>query len=148
MNAYANQMNQYKNSQILNASPEQILIMLYDGAIRFTRQAVLGIEEDRPSLKLEGVSRAMAIIAEFSNTLDREAGGEIADNLDGLYYFMMNELAEARTQNSVTKLRAVEHILLDLREGFVGAIEVNRSATQPPPVAGDASEAKRVAVSF
>ncbi len=145
MNAYA---NQYRNNQILNASPEQILIMLYDGAIRFTRQAILGIEENRPSLKLEGVSRAMAIIAEFSNTLDREVGGDIAENLDGLYYFMMTELAEARTQNSVPKLRAVENILLDLREGFTGAIEINRSAMQPPPVAGDTSEAKRVAVSF
>lgn len=147
MNAYANQMNHYKNSQILNASPEQILIMLYDGAIRFTRQAILGIEEDRPSLKLEGVSRVMAIIAEFSNTLDREVGGEIAENLDGLYYFMMNELSEARTQNSVPKLRAVENILLDLREGFVGAIEINRGVMQPP-VAADVGEAKRVAVSF
>src|SRR6056297_813138 len=114
MNAYANQMNQYKNSQILNASPEQILIMLYDGAIRFTRQAILGIEENRPSLKLEGVSRAMAIIAEFSNTLDRDIGGEIAENLDGLYHFMMRELIIARSENSIAKLRVVEELLIDL----------------------------------
>lgn len=144
MNAYA---NQYRNNQILSASPEQILIMLYDGAIRFTRQAILGIEEGRPSLKLEGISRALAIIAEFSNTLDREVGGEIAENLDGLYFFMMNELSAARTQNSVPKLHTVENILLELREGFTGAIEINRGATQHP-VIGNASESKRVAVSF
>jgi len=145
MNAYA---NQYRNNQILGASSEQILIMLYDGAIRFTRQAIFGIEEDRPSQKLESISRAMAIIAEFSNTLDREMGGDIAENLDGLYCFMMNELSEARTLNSVPKLRAVEHVLLDLREGFAGAIEISRREMQPLPVIGEASEQKRVAVSF
>lgn len=126
MNAYA---NQYQNNQILSASPEQILIMLYDGAIRFTRQAILGIEEGRPSMKMEGISRAMAIIAEFSNTLDREVGGEIADNLDGLYHFMMREMTAARSENSIAKLQVVEALLLDLRSTWLEAIEINRKAS-------------------
>ena len=128
MNAYA---KQYQNNHILSASPEQILIMLYDGAIRFTRQGILGIEENRPSLKLEGISRALAIIAEFSNTLDREVGGEIADNLDALYHFMMRELTDARSENSVARLRVVEALLLDLRATWAEAIEINRKASHP-----------------
>lgn len=129
MNSYA---NQYRNNHILNASREQILIMLYDGAIRFTRQAILGIEDNRPSLKLEGISRALAIIAEFSNTLDREVGGEIADNLDALYHFMMRELTAARSENSVARLRVVEDLLLDLRATWAQAIEINRQASLAP----------------
>ena len=67
MNSY--NMNQYQQNQVNTASPEQILLMLYDGAIRFTRRAISGIEENKPELKLSGVAKAMAIIAEFSNSL-------------------------------------------------------------------------------
>ena len=52
MNAYT---QQYQQNQILTASPEQILVMLYDGAIRFTRQAMQGIETKNTSLKLDGI---------------------------------------------------------------------------------------------
>ncbi len=149
MNAY---MNQYQNNHILNASSEQILIMLYDGAIRFTRQAVLGIEENKPSMKLEGISRAMAIVAEFSNTLDREVGGEIADNLDGLYHFMMRELTAARSESSVDRLRVVEDLLLDLRSTWAEAIEINRKASHsnvvPSSPTEDDGSRSRLAVSM
>jgi flagellar protein FliS len=100
--------------------------MLYDGAIRFTRQAIMGIEENRPSLKLEGISRAMAIVAEFANTLDHKVGGEIAENLDGLYSFMIRELTEAR-KGDVAKLQVVEGLLVDLRTTWIEAIEIVRS---------------------
>lgn len=74
MNAYT---QQYQQNQILSASPEQILIMLYDGAIRFTRQAIAGVEEEDRLKKLDGTRRAMAIISEFANTLDHEVGGDL-----------------------------------------------------------------------
>ena len=131
MSAY-NQQN-YLQNQILTASPERILIMLYDGAIRFTRQAIMGIEENRPSLKLEGISRAMAIVAEFANTLDHQMGGEIAENLDGLYHFIIRELTEAR-KGDVAKLRVVEGLLVDLRTTWVEAIEIARNETAVDPV--------------
>jgi flagellar protein FliS len=125
MNAYAQQKS-YRQNQILTASPEQILIMLYDGAIRFVRQAIEGIENDKPSRKLEGISRAMAIVAELSNTLDREVGGEMAENLDSLYHFMIREMTEARKDNSVPRLKVVDDLLSDLRETWMEAIEINR----------------------
>ena len=137
MNAYT---QHYQQNQILTASPEQILIMLYDGAIRFTRQAMQGIESSRPSLKLEGISRAMAIIAELANTLDHEVGGEIAANLDGLYHFMMRELTTARRDNDLDRLKTVEHLLLDLRSTWVEAIAVARQEKAGPSVAAPQTE--------
>lgn len=145
MNAYS---NRYRNNQVMTASPEQILIMLYDGAIRFVRQAGQAIEEGRPADKAKAIGKAMAIITEFSNTLNFEVGGTIADDLYRLYDFTIRELSAVNARSDVKRLEAVERILLDLREGFAGAIEINRNATQPPPVSGDASEAKRVALSF
>ena len=135
MNAY---MNQYQQNQIDTASREQILIMLYDGAIRFTRQARQAMDSGDNKLKMEKISRAMAIVTEFSNTLDREVGGEMADNLDALYHFMIRELTSANLQNDPEKLEVVIGLLTDLRETWMQAIEIARQEQKSKtPVAND-----------
>ena len=136
MNAY---VNQYKNNQVLNASPEQILIMLFDGAIRFCRQAMMAHEQQDYKQMAERISKVMAIVCEFSNSLNREVGGEIAENLDALYSYMTRELTRANLKKEKDALESVEKILLDLREGFAGAVEVNRSqqmGAREPAMAG------------
>jgi flagellar protein FliS len=123
MNAY---MNQYQQNHISTATPEQILIMLYDGAIRFTRQAIMAGENGNQVQKLERISKTLAIITEFSNTLNHEIGGQIAADLDGLYQFMIRELNAARKDESGKKLKTVEGLLVDLRQTWGEAIEINR----------------------
>ena len=123
--------SQYLRNQILSASPEQILIMLYDGAIRFTHQAISGIEENNLEMMTHGIRRAMAIITEFSNTLNHEIGGAIADNLDALYSFMVRELTLANLHRDKEKLRVVENLLVGLRATWAEAIEINRSVINP-----------------
>ncbi len=130
MNAYANQMNHYRENQILNASPEQILIMLYDGAIRFCREAQIALEAGDLHKQAEKVSRAMAIVTEFSNTLNREVGGDIAENLDALYAFMNRELVRANLERDPSGIKTVEVLLSDLRETWVEAIDLNRQASR------------------
>ena len=132
MNAY---MNQYQNNQILSASPEQILILLYDGSIRFCRQAIHAMEAGQRKVQAEKISRAMAIICEFANTLDHKVGGEIATDLDALYSFMTRELTRANLQNDREALETVEDLLTGLRETWVEAIEINRQPVKPVPVA-------------
>jgi flagellar secretion chaperone FliS len=122
MNAYT---NQYQQNLIYTATPEQILIMLYDGAIRFTRQAMIAEEQGNQIHKLERISKTMAIIVEFSNTLNHDIGGEIAANLDGLYQFMIRELNAARKDTTGEKLKTVEGLLVDLRETWGQAIDIN-----------------------
>lgn len=128
MNAYTNQyqQNQYQQNQIYTATPEQILLMLYDGAIRFTRQAMMAAENGNQAQKLERISKTMAIIVEFSNTLNHEVGGQIAADLDGLYQFMIRELNAARKDDTGEKLKTVERLLVDLRETWSQAVEINR----------------------
>jgi len=145
MNAY---MGQYNNNQILTASPEQILIMLYDGAIRFCRQAMTAMDDGQRTLQGEKVNRAMAIICEFSNTLDYEVGGEIAEDLDALYGFMTRELINANLKNERKSLETVEGLLINLRATWVEAIEINRNEKpQPAAIAGDSSQ-RHIAASF
>lgn len=121
MNAY---LNQYRNNQVKTAKPEQLLIMLYDGAIRFARQAREAMSMGDRVKKLEMISKTMAIITEFSNTLDREVGGEIADNLDALYDFMIRELTQANLKNDEQRLEVVEQLLVDLRTTWAEAIHI------------------------
>lgn len=118
--------NQYQQNQVNTASPEQILLMLYDGAIRFTKEAIAGVEEDRPDMRRHGVSKAMAIITEFSNTLNHEIGGKIAEDLHELYAFMIRELTSANMDNDVDKLHVVKKLLVDLRQTWGQAVDINR----------------------
>ena len=127
MNAY---VNQYQNNQILNASPEQILILLYDGSIRFCRQAIHAMDAGDRTTQAEKISRTMAIICEFANTLDHEVGGDMAADLDALYGFMVRELTRANVQNDRKALETVEDLLSGLREAWVEAIEINRGGTK------------------
>jgi len=123
MNAY---MNQYHENQILTASKEQILIMLYDGAIRFCRQAMAANNAGNRTVKLEKSGKVLAIVTEFSNSLNHEIGGDIAENLDALYHFMIRELMESRKVDSNDHLQVVETLLLDLRQTWAEAIEINK----------------------
>ncbi len=121
MNPY---VNHYQQNQVQTASSEQILLMLYEGAIRFTKQARMAMEEGDRITKLEKVSRAMAIITELSNTLDFETGGEIAENLDGLYAFMTRELTRSNIENNPEPLQTVIDLLSELHEGWVQAVDI------------------------
>ncbi len=123
MNAY---MNQYHNNSVQTASQEQILLMLYDGAIRFVRQASDAIEANEWGDKLVYADKAIAIITEFRNTLDHSVGGEIAANLDSLYEFMLREIVRAKVSNSSEPLKPVLRILNELRETWAEAIEIAR----------------------
>ncbi len=143
MNAY---MHQYQNNSVMTASPEKILIMLYDGAIRFVRQSKQAIEAGRHADKAHSLSKAIAIITEFSNTLDYEIGGEIALDLSRLYDFMVRELVAVNAHNDVQRLAPVENILLELREAFVGAIAIN-SANAAPQAATAPAGYQRLAAS-
>ena len=124
MNQY--NMNQYQQNQISTASPERILLMLYDGAIRFTRRAIQGVEENNFEQRRVGISKTMAIIAEFSNSLNHEVGGKIAEDLDSLYDFMLRQLTGANLDNDIEKLKVVEKLLMDLRGTWAEAIEINK----------------------
>lgn len=123
MNAY---MNQYQQNQVMTASREQILIMLYDGAIKFCRQAIAANKEGNVTEKLGRISKVFAIVTEFSDSLNHEIGGEIAADLDGLYQFMIRELNSARKDTTGIHLENVEKLLIDLRLTWGEAVEINK----------------------
>ena len=127
----------------MSASREQILLMLYDGAIRFTRQAMYGIEEDNIAVFHHGIKKTMAIITEFSNSLDHAIGQEIAENLDALYNFMIRELTLANLHKDIEKLKTVEKLLVDLRATWGEAVEINEKEQMHQALASQAGSTVR-----
>src|SRR5882762_3975542 len=100
-------LGSYANVAVATADPGALVVQLFDGAQRFLRQARLALEAaDQPGFAY-AVTRAHAIIAELSNALDREAGGEVAANLDRLYDFMLRYLTEGLTQKSGSHIERV-----------------------------------------
>ncbi len=127
MNAYT---NQYQQNHIATASREQILLMLYDGAIRFAKQAKQGIIDEDMEIKGRYIGKTMAIISEFSTSLDHEVGGKIAADLDALYNYIINELSKANVKNTTEPLDIVIGMLQDLRNTWAEAIEINTIENQ------------------
>lgn len=114
----------YNNSMIhLTDRKDKVLLMLYDGALKFVRFARTGIEEQSPRIKGENISKILAILTELDCALDRENGGPLAENLSRLYQYMMSRLTVANIDSNTEALDEVEALLSELREGFEGAIK-------------------------
>ncbi len=102
---------------------EEILLILYERALAAVRIAQRGIEEKNAKLRGENISRVMAILTEFDCALDREKGGELAENLSVLYRYLMDRLTVANVKNDAEALEEVERLLGKLYEGFKGAAQ-------------------------
>jgi flagellar secretion chaperone FliS len=107
----------YRANAVLTASPEQLVVMLYDGAIRFLRQAEALFEEGAWPQAIERIGRAQAIVDELLCTLNMDAG-ELPQRLESIYVFCGAHLREARLRKDVVRVRQVAQLLGDLREAW------------------------------
>lgn len=107
-----------------DASPHQLVQMLLAGALDRLAQAKGGVlRQDRPQ-KLQGVAKAVAIIEHLRLNLDREAGGEIASNLENLYDYMVRRLLKANVDDDVKIIDEVAGLLRDVKSAW-DAIPMN-----------------------
>jgi flagellar protein FliS len=119
MSAYAPAPNAYRESAVLTATPEQLVVMLYDGANRFLTQSAIAMRDSRPALAGEKLRRAEAIIDELLATLDMSVG-QIAEQLQALYLFFKEHLSAARLEQSAAKVEEVARLMRELRSAWAG----------------------------
>ena len=117
MSAYAPAPNAYRESAVLTATPEQLVVMLYDGANRFLTQSAIAMRDGRAGLAGEKLRRAEAIIDELLATLDMSVG-EIADRLQALYLFFKEHLMSARLKQDAEKVDEVAGFMRELRASW------------------------------
>lgn len=115
-------MNPYLKNQIETSSPEQILVLLYDGAIKFLNQAKIGIENKDIELTHNNLIKAQNIISELRDTLDMEIGGELANNLYALYNYFNRRLVQANIKKEIEPVDEVLEHLRGLRDTWKQAI--------------------------
>jgi flagellar secretion chaperone FliS len=121
MNAYATSSHaSYRESAILTAPPEQLVIMLYDGCHRFLLQAISAMREGSIVEAGERLGRATAIIDELQCTLNL-AAGDVAQRLAGIYVFSRRHLAEGLCERDPEKFAQVDRLLSQLRDAWVQA---------------------------
>lgn len=131
---YANPYKQYKQTAVETASPERLVIMLYDGAIRFLRQAKDAVEGNRIEEANSFIGRTQDIINEFIVTLDLSVGG-IARNLFSLYDYWNRRLIEANLKKDPQILLEVLGQVEEMRETWAQAA-IKYKEEQPKAVGG------------
>jgi len=126
MSSTARGLSSYRNTQVQSRTPLELVVMLYDGALRFVNDA--RETHARRDLRARGqaISKALAIIGELQNTLDIEKGGEVAEQLDNLYTYISSRLLDVTLKQDIAACDEVHKLLSTLREGWAQA------ALQPP----------------
>lgn len=118
-----NAFQKYKQTSVQSASREKLLLMLYEGAIRFMKQAIIAIDGKDIAGRGMNIGRAFDIVNELNNTLNHEAGPEIAKNLEQLYMFISEQLTKANATGQKKPLEDSLKIMETLYSGWVEAIE-------------------------
>lgn len=124
MNPY---LKQYQKNEVETASPEKILILLYDGAIQFLNKAKIAMEQKNIPEIHNNIIGCENIIMEFINTVDEENGGDFAVRIKALYEYFYNTLVQANMKKDVTKIDEVLKHLVELRATWKQAIAMVNS---------------------
>lgn len=119
-NAYA----KYNTSKVLTASPAELTLMLYEGAIKFCNIAIVGIEQKDISKAHTNIVKVQRIIDEFRSTLDRKY--PVAEDFDRVYVYLLRRLLEANVKKDKAILEEVNMHLRSMRDNWKEVMRVNK----------------------
>ncbi|MGI5858998.1 MAG: flagellar export chaperone FliS [Tepidanaerobacteraceae bacterium] len=110
INAY----QQYQYNSIMSASPEHLMIMMFEGAIKFVKLARKDIEEKNMAGANYNLTRAQDIITELDQSLDMSY--DVSENLSGVYDFIYRQLVDANIKKDIQILDVVESMMTELKD--------------------------------
>lgn len=115
-------MKQYQrvsvHSEVFEASPHRLIQMLMEGALERIAQARGAIQRERFAEKGELIGKSISIIGGLREPLDHEVGGELSQNLESLYEYMISRLLEANRGNDIAALDEVSSLLREVKSGW------------------------------
>lgn len=124
MNA-ATTANAYKTQQIMTASPEELTLMLYNGAIKFIAESIQALEKKNYEQSHQSNMRAQEIVREFMATLDMRY--EVSQNWFKLYEFIEYCLIQGNVQKDIVKLEEAKSMLQEFRDTWFQAMKQARA---------------------
>ena len=114
--------NSYRTLAVETAGPGRLILMLFDGALRFLHAAETGFEEEDLRERNEAINnnliRVQNIVIELQRSLDLEQGGDFARNMYALYDFMMTQIMDANMKKQIEPIRTVGRLLGEIREAW------------------------------
>lgn len=119
-NAYA----QYQNNKVLTASPGELTLMLYDGAIKFCNQAIVGVEQKEIEKAHNNIKKIQRIIDYLRQTLDMSY--EVAQDFENMYVYITRRLFEADIKKDKEILEEVNTHLHAIRDNWKEVMRINR----------------------
>ena len=135
----ANPLNAYRQTQIKTANQGQLIVMLYDGALRNVQTAIESLDHKQHKYDVVNTSiiKAQDIIGELMASLDLERGGDIGKNLFSLYLFMNRQLLEANLKKDAAPLLGVKKMLTELRDAWSQIAAKTPAPSGPGPAGVD-----------
>lgn len=113
----------YKKTSVQTASKEQILLMLYQAAIKNCKKAIQAIDEQKVAKKGEYIGKLQDIVIELNNSLDFEVGGDVARELSSLYDFVLYSSTQANIHKDKAPLEGCLNVLNTLYDGWAQAVK-------------------------
>ena len=115
----------YRRNQVLNAPPEQLTLMLYNGCLKFIDEGTAAVKEKKYENANTSLQKAQRIISEFRLTLNMDY--EISHQLLPLYNYVYDRLVEGNMRSDVAQLNEAREIISELRDSWVGAMKKARA---------------------
>lgn len=131
MNTLSNTANTYKQQQVLTASPEQLILMLYNGCVRFMNEAEKAMEEKNIEKAHNSCLKAQNIVLELITTLNMDY--PISKELFLLYDYVEHELIQANMKKDPACIANARTVMNNIREGWVEAMKIARTESQVQP---------------
>jgi flagellar protein FliS len=123
--------NTYQEIAVQTSSPTKLVVMLYEGAIRFLGQSVAAIQSRDIDRKRQSIDRAMAVIQHLQSTLDRDKGGDVAAELDRLYIYITSKILEGSTKLQTAPLEEAIKLLNVLLSGWEEIVKKEQETAVP-----------------
>lgn len=119
--SFSKQSTSYREMEIHSASPERLVVIVFEQLVVNLERARIAMERDDLTLQVLSLGRARGLLYELLNTLDEGSGGPLAIQLADLYQFMLVELVDVGPRGDITTLRKLIGMATSLRDGFDGA---------------------------
>jgi len=121
--SYASQTSSYREMEIHSASPERLLVIVFEQLVVNLERGRIAMERQDVELRVTSLRRARGLVAELLSTLDFEQGGPLAVELADLYQFLLAELVDVGKRGDLRTMRKLVNIATQLRDGFTGAAQ-------------------------
>jgi flagellar protein FliS len=119
-----NAAEEYRRQQVLNAPPEQLTLMLYNGCLKFIDEGIAAVEQKKYEDANTFLQKAQRIISEFRVTLNMDY--EISHQLLPLYNYVYDRLVEGNMKSDTSKLIEAKEIITELRDAWAEAMKKAR----------------------